>query len=91
MSISEVVIIQERGAVSAVFTNQFFKGIPRDFIHNKDAECATGENNFSNISAESDIVTHMKFVAVGIGEACVEAFLCHFIRCHKIHSFLNFG
>ena len=58
----EGVIVQERGAVTAVFPNQFFKGIPRNFICNEDAECATGKIDFSNMAADTDIVTHMKFV-----------------------------
>lgn len=37
----EGVIVQERGAVTAVFPNQFFKGIPRNFICNEDAESST--------------------------------------------------
>ena len=45
----EGVIVQERGAVTAVLPNQFFKGIPRNFICNEDAECATGKNDFYRI------------------------------------------
>ena len=41
----EGVIVQERGAVTAVFPNQFFKGIPRNFICNEDAKCASGPPN----------------------------------------------
>ena len=64
----EGVIVQERGAVTAVFPNQFFKGIPRNFICNEDAKCATGKNDFSNVAADTDIVTHMKLVVIGIDE-----------------------
>ncbi len=70
----EVVIVQERRAISTVFSNQFFKCIPRNYICNKDAECATGKNNFSNIVADTDVITYMKFVTLSIGKACVEAF-----------------
>ena len=75
----EIVIVQERGAVSAVFSNQFFKGIPRNIFLKKDSERATGESNFPDSAAALDIVPYMEFVVIGIGETCVESFLCHFI------------
>ena len=84
----EGVIVQERGAVTAVLPNQFFKGIPRNFICNEDAECATGKNDFSNMTADTDIVPYMEFVVIGIGETCVEAFLCHFICVSHFNTLL---
>ena len=48
----------------------------------------TGKNDFSNMAADTDIVTHMKFVVIGIGETCVEAFLCHFICVSHFNTLL---